>query len=296
MSRIPIDVSGQTVWLYQPSAGAKDYHWYEVPYESCGISFCYMFEDVQSTSVCLGISSNQAAVLASCGIERAAWLKNGTHLRTFLLGRRPLQSIKEAQVMSKTVIATRSGLALVAAVLGLLLTLIAPAPANAYTAHHLCNAFQDRYQCVNLKGGVVQAGTRFIMWSYASKNSDFVEDYVGKVSSSNEWPFTPGSGNNSNYNGYSVYEYRYQPNTNWCMAIDPNNIHHVVLQSCSNGPGRYWVATGLYPNNILEINVYATNHASNYTPQYLYINNYLDGYYVYAEPSGLSGYYGWIYW
>jgi hypothetical protein len=77
------DVSGQTIWLYQPSAGAKDYHWYEVPYGSCGISYCYMFKDVQNTSLCLGASSNAYAVLTSCGIERAAWIKNGTHLRNF---------------------------------------------------------------------------------------------------------------------------------------------------------------------------------------------------------------------
>jgi hypothetical protein len=198
--------------------------------------------------------------------------------------------------MSKTVIAIRSGLALLAAVLGLSLTLVTPALANAYTAHHLCNGFQDRYQCVNLKGGVTQAGTRIIMWSYSATQSDFVQVYSGTVSSSNAWPFTPGSGNNTNFNGYPVYEYRYQPNTNWCMGVDPTNTHHVVLQSCSNGPGRLWVAINDFPNNEPIVNVYATNHASNYTIQYLYINNYLDGYYVYTEPKGLSGYYGWVYW
>jgi hypothetical protein len=198
--------------------------------------------------------------------------------------------------MSKTVIATRTGLALLAAVLGLSLTLVAPAPANAYTPHHLGNSFQDRYQCVSIHGGTVQSGTRFVMWYYTSTSTDFVEHYEGTVSSSNTWPFTAGSGLNAKYDGYPVYEYRYQPNTDWSMGIDTNNIHHVVLKSSYTGAGRLWVATGLYPNDGLMVNVYASDHASNYTPQYLYINNYLDGYYVYVEARGLSGYYGWIYW
>ncbi len=199
--------------------------------------------------------------------------------------------------MSKTVLATRSGLTLLAvAVLGLSLTLVRPAPANAYTAEHLCNAFQDRYQCVNLKGGVIQAGQRIIMWHYDAPQSDFAEHYVGKVSDTGEWPFTPGSGNNRNYNNYPVYEFRYQPNTDWCLGVDPSNTHHVVLQSCSDGPGRWWVVIDDFANQEPIVNVYATNHASNYTPQFLYINDYHDGYYVYTEPTGYSGYYGWIYW
>jgi hypothetical protein len=78
------DVSGQTIWLYQPSAGAKDYHWYEYVVD-CGLSnYCYEFVDVQNTSLCLGASSDQRAVLTSCGIQRSEWVVTGTtHLRNF---------------------------------------------------------------------------------------------------------------------------------------------------------------------------------------------------------------------
>ena len=197
--------------------------------------------------------------------------------------------------MNKSLLATRSGLTLLAAILALSSMLVRPVPANAYTAHHLCTAGADQFHCTNLKGGVVQAGTRIIMWWYGVKQSDFVEHYEGDVSSSNSWPFTPGSGNNSAMNGAHVYEFRYQPNTSWCLGVDPNNIHHVVLQSCSNGPGRLWAQDG---DNWLAAyaNVYATNHTSNYTHQWLYVNSPSDGYYVYTEPYGYGGYYGWKYW
>jgi len=42
-------------------------------------------------------------------------------------------------------------------------------------------------------------------------------------------------------------------------------------------------------------NVYATNHASNYTFQWLFIYGTSDGHYVYTEPKGLYGFYGWRY-
>ncbi len=90
--------------------------------------------------------------------------------------------------MNKSLLATRSGLTLLAAILALSSMLVRPVPANAYTAHHLCTAGADQFHCTNLKGGVVQAGTRIIMWWYGVKQSDFVEHYEGTSSATSRTP------------------------------------------------------------------------------------------------------------
>ena len=196
--------------------------------------------------------------------------------------------------MNKSLLATRSGLTLLAAILALSLSLVRPAPANAYTAHHLCSAYFP-LQCTALPGGNTYAGARIVMWWRGVTSSNFAEHYVGDVSTSPAWPFVNGSGDNTALKGHHVWEFRYQPNTSWCLGVDPNNPHHVVLVSCSDGPGRWWVQNGDQNYSAGFANVYATNHASNYTFQWLYINGTSDGYYVYTEPVGYSGFYGWRY-
>jgi hypothetical protein len=94
------NVANQPIWLYQPSAGAKDYKWYEVPVP-CSASYCLCdgvgcveFEDVQNPNLCLGISNNLAAItLIGCeltegGTGRAAWTTAvGSHyLVNYFLG------------------------------------------------------------------------------------------------------------------------------------------------------------------------------------------------------------------
>jgi hypothetical protein len=195
--------------------------------------------------------------------------------------------------MNRSLLATRSGLTLLAAILALSAMLVRPVPANAYTAHHLCAA-ADNLQCTALPHGDTYAGARIVMWWRGVTSSDFVEDYVRAVSGPNAWPFTPGSGNNTAFNGDPVYEFRYQPNTSWCLGVDSANTHHVVLQSCSNGPGRWWVRSGEY-YSAAYANVYATNHASGYTIQWLYVNCTSDGCYVWTEPKGLCCEYVWRY-
>jgi hypothetical protein len=82
------NVSGQPIWLYQLSAGAKDYYWYEVPvpctdsYCLCDGVGCIEFEDAQNPNLCLGVSSNLAGIsLIGCeltegGTGRAAWISS----------------------------------------------------------------------------------------------------------------------------------------------------------------------------------------------------------------------------
>jgi hypothetical protein len=90
--------SGQQIWLYQASAGAHDYHWYEIPV-SCGNTSCLClgescveFEDAQDTSLCLGVSSDLNEIqLIGCelgygGTARAAWIEDDHYLVNFFLG------------------------------------------------------------------------------------------------------------------------------------------------------------------------------------------------------------------
>lgn len=91
--------SGEPIWLYQASAGAHDYHWYEVPVPCndltcvCNQS-CVAFEDAQDTNLCLGLSSTSYEMtLIGCeltgvngGTARAAWIKDGNYLVNSFLG------------------------------------------------------------------------------------------------------------------------------------------------------------------------------------------------------------------
>lgn len=93
------NVSGQPVWLYRASDGAKDYHWIEVvpPCSDldclCPMTNCIMFEDAQNPGLCMGLSSNLYGVsLMNChladgtgGTARAAWVQLGNNLENFFL-------------------------------------------------------------------------------------------------------------------------------------------------------------------------------------------------------------------
>lgn len=77
------DVSGQPIWLYS-KASAHDFHWIKYTQTACvgAVTSCLGFKDAQKTSLCLGTSPSQHAVLVSCGTDRSQWIANGHHLRS----------------------------------------------------------------------------------------------------------------------------------------------------------------------------------------------------------------------
>jgi hypothetical protein len=90
--------SGEPIWLYQESAGAHDYHWYEEQLPcgdgscTCQGNACYEFVDAQNQSLCLGLAPNLESIeLIGCeltegGTGRAAWLYSGDYLVNYALG------------------------------------------------------------------------------------------------------------------------------------------------------------------------------------------------------------------
>jgi hypothetical protein len=87
-----VNTSGRPIWLWQPSAGAHDYEWGEISVPCndvtgvclCPDEECVEFEDEQSPSLCLGVStdSDHTLELLGCnlgpgglegGTARAAW-------------------------------------------------------------------------------------------------------------------------------------------------------------------------------------------------------------------------------
>jgi hypothetical protein len=72
------------------------------------------------------------------------------------------------------------------------------------------------------------------------------EVQIGRVSNRHAWPFHPGSGLNSRYNGAVAYQLALNENRSDCASGDG------YLVFCSSGPGRLWVRHGYWFINVAD--------------------------------------------
>jgi hypothetical protein len=83
---------------------------------------------------------------------------------------------------------------------------------------------------------------------------------IGTVSSSNAWPFTPGSGLNTEWNGHEVSQIIYYPlnsNSGYSIAASRNFLNAVLHSTSSQ---TYAVQDYISSNNYKLISVDSSNH------------------------------------
>lgn len=161
---------------------------------------------------------------------------------------------------------------IIAAALGVSLA-ATPASAQGYGPDNICTpaTHNGTHQCLNLWNNNQSSGAPIKYWQYGNNNPEnkweveFTGRYVvGTNCTSNCWPFAPGSGYNSRYNGNPVEVYMYWNNHDYCMdqsAYSPQgDSGPLEIQPCFGDPEQLFV----YTSYDYQVAVWATNSGYSY--------------------------------
>jgi hypothetical protein len=182
---------------------------------------------------------------------------------------------------------------------GMAVPLLAAVPASASTntsfkTWALCLKAHTS-QCLNVKGGVTQAGQPVVLYDINSggKASQFEVNNDGPVVASgpNPWPFAPGSGLNTEFVNDPVITIMYSPGgveSGWCVADSETEQVLVLSKGCPLSPDPTGLFVQVSPTN--WVNVYEEDQSSQ---GYLWAGDSVNGTEVNTSGGTGLGYWKW---
>ena len=118
----------------------------------------------------------------------------------------------------------------------------------------LCPDYGTSQQCVYPASGTPIGGGDGV--NIGPGNWHVVLDGITFGTVGNSWPFTPGSGYNTQYQGHKIWSIEWNVDTNYCLSSRGEWSNHVSSNVCSTSLNQAWVESGGW-----LINVGGTNTA-----------------------------------